>query len=168
MRLLLITLLIITLLLITVTPCTAYKLCSNNVCQVGGSGKVLTISNNAHAKNPTYSQLITFLRKDRTDEKRYTSNYVCSDFARTLHNNAERSGIKMGWVASNSCNHAFNIVKTRDKGFVYIDCTGTRKGGRYQDKILSVKNGKPLTGKYIFKKGKVTYGCKVKVSKVFW
>lgn len=66
------------------TGTTTYKLCSKNVCNVGGNGQVLTLTNYNNATNPSYDQLLKFLKADRTDERSYTSQYVCSDFARTL------------------------------------------------------------------------------------
>jgi len=132
------------------------KLCSNNVCTVGGDGEVLTLTNYNNAVNPTYDQLLVFLKADRTDEQPYTSTYVCSDFAKTLHNNAEAAGIKAGWVGAEGANHAFNVFETTDKGTVYIDCTGVPGGATLQDKQLNVVIGQPLSGKYLFRQGTIT------------
>lgn len=147
---------------------TTYKLCKDRVCTVGGNGKVLTLTNYKNARYPTYDQLLKFLKADKTDEKPYTSTYVCSDFARTLHNNAEKAGIKAGWVGCHSVNHAFNVFKTTDKGTVYIDCTGTPRGGTLQDKQLNCVIGQKLTGKYLFKDWKITGMGTVEDLKVFW
>lgn len=147
---------------------TVVKLCRNNACTVGGNGKVLTLTNYNNATDPAYDQLVSFLKEDKTDEHPYTNGYVCSDFARTLHNNAEKAGIRSGWVGVRSCNHAFNVFNTTDRGLVYIDCTGQPGGGAYLDKELNCVVGQPLTGYYLFKDGTVDMGCAVSSPLVYW
>lgn len=144
------------------------KIRRNNTYYVGGNGQALVLKNYKTAKNPSYNQLLAFLKVDKTDEIPYTSNFVCSDFAVRVHNNAEKAGIKMGWCCSKNCNHAWNVVNTTDKGIVYIDCTGVSGGARYQDKILNVKENKQLTGKFLFKDGTVNYGCHPWNLVTFW
>ncbi|OEU41668.1 hypothetical protein BGV40_13720 [Methanosarcina sp. Ant1] len=85
------------------------------------------MTNYENATNPTYNQVLTFVKADKTDEKAYTSSYVCSGFSQDLHNNAEKAGIKCTWVGcefTQGEGHAFNEIQTTDKGIVYIDCTG--------------------------------------------
>lgn len=147
---------------------TTVKLCSNNVCTVGGDGQVLTLTNYDNAVDPTYDQLIAFLKTDETDEEPYTSTYVCSDFARTLHDNAEKNGISAGWVGAYGCNHAFNVFQTTDEGTVYIDCTGVPGGATLQDKQLDVAVGQPLTGEYLFRGGSVQMDGTVESLLVYW
>ena len=79
---------------------------------------------------------------------------VCSDFAEIVHNNAEKAGIKTAWEGcdfTRASGHAFNMFSTTDKGTIYIDCTGTPHPSGNQDKILTVKFGKLLTAKPLFK-----------------
>lgn len=147
---------------------TIVKLCSGNSCTVGGNGRTLELVNYNNAVDPTYDQLITFLRADKTDEKPYTSTYVCSDFAKTLHDNAEKAGIRAGWQGVRTCNHAFNLFQTTDKGLVYIDCTGQPGGSTLEDKQLDFVVGKPLTGKYLFRSGSVNMGCNSGEPLVYW
>lgn len=136
---------------------TSYQLCSDGECHRGGDGNIITITNYANAKDPTYDQLIAFLKADKTDEHPYTSNYICTEFAKTLHDNAEKNGIKCAFIGCDFSDkyigHAFNMFKTTDRGIVYIDNTGIPSGSTYEDKILSVEVGKPLTGRYLFKAG---------------
>jgi hypothetical protein len=114
-----------------------------NIYWVGADSKMISLVNNNQAKNPTYSQLLTFLKADTTDQKRYTSTYNCGDFAETLHNNAEKKGYKAGWVALPSIKHACNVFKTTDKGLVYVDCTGIPSGSnKCYDTKVSVAIGK--------------------------
>ena len=49
---------------------------------------------------------------------------VCADFAERLHNEAEMSGIKCGYVVIDNLNHALNVFDTTDKGLVFVDDTG--------------------------------------------
>ena len=67
---------------------------------------------------------------------------VCADFAERLHNNAEKAGIRCGYVIIDSLNHALNVFETTDKGFVYIDDTGPHLFGPSNcDKVVHVKEG---------------------------
>ena len=57
------------------------------------------IINNRTAVNPTWQQLKAFIFADRTDEKPYIEDaFMCGDFAEEVHNNAERVGIRAGYV----------------------------------------------------------------------
>jgi hypothetical protein len=116
---------------------------------------------------------MTFVKADKTDEKAYTSSYVCSGFAQDLHNNAEKAGIKCAWVGcsfTQGLGHAFNEFDTTDKGIVYIDCTGVPTPDGNQDKILDCVVGKPLTAKYPFRSNYYSIGSMgtVKNLDVFW
>jgi hypothetical protein len=144
------------------------RLCKNNICNVGGDGEVLELTNYKNATNPTYDQLVDFLRENKVDEMKYSSSFVCSDFAEALHNDAEAAGIRAGWVGLEGCNHACNIFETTDRGVVYIDCTGTPAGGTLQDKELEIEIGGPLKGKYLFKDYPVNMGCNLKELLIFW
>lgn len=108
------------------------------------------IVNQSNATDPSYAQLQAFLLADKTDSKDYvTGVYMCGDYSRDVHNNAERNGIRAGWVAilfqGEEIGHACNVFKTTDRGLVFIDCTGLRAvdyGPSNCDKIVSVKLGK--------------------------
>jgi hypothetical protein len=121
---------------------TSYNPKSGNTYWVGADGRKIVLTNNNSAVNPTYAQLIAFLKKDKTDQLKYTSKYKCGDFAETLHNNAEKAGYKAGWICMKSINHAANMFQTKDKGTVYIDCTGVpSSGGKCYDTKVAVKIG---------------------------
>jgi hypothetical protein len=94
---------------------------------------------------------------------------ICADFAERLHNNAEKAGIRCGYVsldmsgytdplnlgiASNS-GHACDAFETTDKGLVFIDCTGT--SGNYgpgnNDTIVDIKVGQEYNPQYLFPNG---------------
>jgi hypothetical protein len=114
------------------------------------------IINYATASNPTWTQLLDFLRRDRTDEGVYVPGvYMCGDFARNVHNNAERAGIRAAYVAIElgGANHALNAFKTTDRGLVFIDCTGLvlwEPGPSNCDKIVDVRLGKRYVPKSLF------------------
>lgn len=92
----------------------------------GGIG-IIRLDNNEKAKNPTYSEVIKFLKADSTDKNSYNDGYVCADYARDVHNHAEAAGYKCGFVIINfrdsGTGHACNAFDTTDKGRVYVDCT---------------------------------------------
>ena len=106
---------------------TSYHPCDGNICEVLATGQKITLTNYENATNPTYDQVLTFVKADKTDEKAYTFSYVCSGFSQDLHNNAEKAGIKCACVGcefTQGEGHAFNEIQTTDMGIVYIDCTG--------------------------------------------
>ena len=102
--------------------------------EVGGNGEPIELINNPNrATNPTYAEVLDFIKKDRTDEYSYIFGppkvaYVCSDFARDVHNNAEVAGIRAAWVGidiqGKTEGHAVTAFETSDIGMVFIDCTG--------------------------------------------
>lgn len=79
----------------------------------------------------------------------------CAGFAEMLHNNAEIAGIRVGYVLAT--NHALNIFQTIDKGFIYIDCTGSLPwvGGGFDCRVFLDSKGlltpKPLHPKDVDK-----------------
>lgn len=94
------------------------------IVEVGGDGHRITLINNESARNVTRSDVIEFLKCDKTDENDYIGGvYVCSDYAEDVHNNAETAGIKCGWVSIDGIDHACNVFYTTDNGLIFVDCT---------------------------------------------
>lgn len=104
----------------------------NGAIAVGADGEPIELINNPNATNPTYAELIAFIKADFTDTDDYleggAGGYVCADFAEDVHNNAEAAGIRAAWVSidfgRDDEGHACNAFETTDRGLVYIDCTG--------------------------------------------
>lgn len=109
-------------------------------CVAGGDGNAIILVDYRSATNPTYSQLINFLRGDRTNFQPYTDTYICTDFAEDLHNNAEKAGIKASFVCvyfeGDDVGHAVNAFMTVDKKLVYVDNT-------ISDSVVHLEIGKP-------------------------
>ncbi|MDY0386151.1 MAG: hypothetical protein RBT65_03275 [Methanolobus sp.] len=108
---------------------------------VGADGENIYLTNYDNATNPTYEQLKQFLANDNTNTISYNDNsFTCGDFAETLHNNAEKSGLKCGYVTVDfevGVGHALNIFNTTDKGTIFIDCTNGYTGsGQYSDTYI--------------------------------
>jgi hypothetical protein len=133
---------------------------------VGADGHVITLVNNKNAVDPTYEQLVEFIKEDTTNEIPYNNtSFVCSDVAERVHNNAEAAGFKCAWVFvdfTNECptinpmtnaliiGHACNLFNTTDKGLIAIDCTrGSRPTqetaslscSAWDDEVSLVKGG---------------------------
>ena len=120
-----------------------------NTIYVGGDGYEIYLQNNPDAIDPTYSELVNFIKKDKTDQIQYSDDFVCADYAELVHNNAEANGIKTAWVAisfyDNDEGHALNAFNTLDKGLVYIDSTGgTEVGPCSYDRLIGIEIGKPM------------------------
>ena len=132
-----------------------------NCYESTANGSWVTLTNVKNATDPTYDQLIKFIISDRTDEIEYDyNNFVCADFAQTVHNNAERAGIKAAWVSIEFKNrkygHACNAFNTTDKGMVFIDCTGPNpyRSGNW-DSIVELEIGKEYRPEELFDKNSI-------------
>jgi hypothetical protein len=113
---------------------------------VGADGQKIKLVNYNNAKNPTYAELISFMKSDNTDKLLYKyDSFTCGDFAERLHNNAEKAGYKAAWVpidfTENNLGHCCNAFQTTDKGLIYVDCTGTPDGADNHDTVVSLKVG---------------------------
>lgn len=110
-----------------------------------------TLTDRVGADDPTWAELVRFLKADRTNERLYVwPFYMCGDFARALHDNAERAGIRAVYVmvklsadsSPATWDHGLNLFLTTDKGGVYIDSTGSSDPDRIaQDRVVRVKAG---------------------------
>lgn len=142
---------------------------------VGATGKPIELINNPNSTDPTYQDMLKFLRSDKTDEIEYDpDSFMCGDFAEEVHNNAEAAGIKAAWVSIDFkgyiTGHACNAFNTTDRGLVFVDCTGIypyEPGNR--DCIVDMEIGKTYQPRELF-----TYGEEydhlgvVKNFEVFW
>jgi hypothetical protein len=114
------------------------------------------IVSNETATNPTWAQLSDFLLRDKTDRKAYVPGvYMCGDFTRDVHNNAERAGIRAAYVAVElpSGYHSLNAFQTTDRGLVFIDCTGleaSQSGPSNCDKTVNVRLGEGYVPESLF------------------
>jgi hypothetical protein len=75
--------------------------------------------------NPTYSDAMVFIRADKTDKKKYVEgSFTCTHFSLEVKNNAEKNGIRCGYVVVNLSGgerHALIAFNTTDKGILYIE-----------------------------------------------
>ena len=88
-------------------------------------------------KDPTYTEMMRFLRADGTDKAEYIEGeYVCRHFAADLCNRAEEEGIRCAFVliAYPDGGHTIVAFNTLDKGLIYIE-------PQYDD-LVRVETGK--------------------------
>ena len=108
-------------------------------------GKIIQLINYNHAQDPTWEEVLKFLKNDSTDDEFYDlDSFVCTGFAEMLHNNAERAGIKTAYVGiafPEGPGHTLNAFNTTDKGLVYVDVTGPGFS-RLRDDFLEENNSK--------------------------
>ena len=125
---------------------------------IGAKGNLIYLVENPSAVDPTYDQLLNFLRNDDTDQQTYDKNtFVCADFAQMLQNHAEEVGWNCAWVsiefAEQSEGHALNAFQTTDKGLVFIDDTGSAADQAHpsnMDKTVDVEVGQAYTPVSLF------------------
>ena len=123
-----------------------------------GVGNALYINNYPNVTNPTYYELVDFLLIDDTNKIRYDKNsFVCAEFSVTLHNNAEKAGIKAGVVTvdfeNKKIGHALNVFETTDRGLIFIDSTGLTHDNNfhYYDSIVDLEIGKEYIPRPIYR-----------------
>jgi hypothetical protein len=92
--------------------------------------------------NPTYSELMAFLKTDTTDTMPYIEKiFTCGTYSNRLIANASKVGIRSGIVGigfTDGTYHAVNSFYTADKGMIFIDCTcqsNPDKGMRYMCQV---------------------------------
>lgn len=143
-----------------------------NCHESGADGHRITLHNNESAINPTYRQMVDFLKSDKTDEVQYNySSFACTDFAERVHNNAEAAGYKCAWVKISFANgeaiYACNVFNTVDHGFIFIDCTNS--GNADNDKTVDLKVGKKYSPESIGDLRYVYYSMgMVKNYQIYW
>jgi hypothetical protein len=76
-------------------------------------------------RDPTYRELVRFLKADDTDKAKYIEGkYECTEFAADLCNRAEEEGIRCAYVIlsfPNGMGHAIVAFNTIDEGLVYVE-----------------------------------------------
>jgi hypothetical protein len=117
----------------------------DNAILVRGDDRPIELENNREAVDVSYADLLAFIRQDATDKHPYVPRdaasgaapFVCSDFAETVHNNAEAAGIRAGYMTidfiDGGVGHAVNVFQTPDMGMVCIDCTGKSDYSQLED-----------------------------------
>jgi len=101
-------------------------------------------------KDPTYQEMLTFIRNDKTDQKNYIDgSYVCHDFTIDVKRNAFNAGyrcffvyIEMGKYTVDPSAHALVAFNTTDRGIVYIE--------PQTDMIMNVKVGQPYWDRTVY------------------
>jgi hypothetical protein len=123
---------------------------------VGADGEPIELFQNSAASNVSWAQLRQFLSNDQTDGIPYNDGtFVCADYAERLHNNAEKAGIRAGYVvidfASGTPSHAINVFTTTDRGSIYVDDTGTTDYSPCSaDKTVDVQVGRSYIPESVF------------------
>lgn len=81
--------------------------------------------NRYNLRDPTYSEMLSFLEEDKTNENQYDEeNYICIHFVRDVIINAKEQGIRAGavYIYFESDNgHAIIAFDTIDNGRIYIE-----------------------------------------------
>lgn len=127
-----------------------------NTYAVGGDGHTIKLMQNSTAKDPTFQEMLNFLRADQTDKNDYLlDKFVCADFAEQVQNNAEMAGYNCAYVTvmfTDGVGHACNAFNTTDRGLVFIDCTNSLEGrGPYNsDCIVNITEGSVYKPRYLF------------------
>ena len=76
-------------------------------------------------QNPTYQEMKIFLTQDTTNLNEYTPDeYVCTDFAASVNNNADAEGLRCAIVDvfyPEGYGHTIVAFETTDKGLIFIE-----------------------------------------------
>ena len=139
------------------------QICIDGETVVGGDGEPIELINNPDATNPTYAEVVAFLENDPTDTYPYIPGppknaFIDSDFAETVHNNAEAAGIRAAWVRADfedGTSHALNAFETTDRGLIFTSSRGLEVGHRrsetksFYDYRVYVEIGQPYAAVWI-------------------
>jgi hypothetical protein len=96
----------------------------NNLNEAVDELELLRSGKRYNLRNPTYSEVISFIASDRTNYERYDEDtFNCAHYARGVNNNSEAKGIRCGYVAVNLSvsAHALVAFNTTDKGIIYYE-----------------------------------------------
>lgn len=88
-------------------------------------------------RDPTYSEVISFIEQDKTNEYEYDKDeFNCQDFSATVKRNAFNEGYRCFYVSIEfqEGGHAIIGFNTTDQGFIYIE--------PQYDKIVALQIGK--------------------------
>jgi len=124
-----------------------------DMCEAHGNGKLVTVTNQQNAHNPTMAELKAFLNEDQTERYVYSKpSFVCADFAAIVHDNAEAKGIRCAFVAidGTGSSHALDAFQTTDDGLVFVDDTGTTTGFG-TDKFAKITMGSEVSEVVVFR-----------------
>jgi hypothetical protein len=74
-------------------------------------------------RDPTYSEMQSFITTDKTDENTYNVTYECHEFTRDVLKNAFNQGLKAGYVYIEFAEgaHALVCFDTVDKGLIFVE-----------------------------------------------
>jgi hypothetical protein len=76
-----------------------------------------------YTRDPTYAEAVAFINSDKTDQNRYSEDYVCYDFTADFNANAFQAGYRCGFVYiefSDSA-HAIACFNTTDMGLIFVE-----------------------------------------------
>ena len=96
------------------------------------TGSKAGVATRVELYNPTHKEMREFLARDKTDSNPFViGEYVCSDFAAQLNNNAEADGIRVAYVRirSKEWGHAVVAFETVDRGLIFIEPQSDREVG---------------------------------------
>jgi len=109
------------------SPVSRSDLYMNGYFQCDANGNVLKKIDYSNAVDVSHFELMKFIRADHTDRFEYSDNFVCANYAETVHNNAEVVGIRAGFALiefeGEFANHMINVFKTPDGELIFVDCT---------------------------------------------
>jgi hypothetical protein len=143
----------------------------DDIYETGADGHRIALVNSNNTTDPTYAELLAFIKADKTDEEVYDfESYLCSDYAEIVHNNAEKAGYKCAWIGvdfAGGDEHALNAFNTTDRGLVFIDCTGADpyEPGNW-DKVVDVQVGESYIPVALFREG-YTYDSMGTVKEIY-
>ncbi len=95
-----------------------------------GHGSKEGVGTRVELYNPTYKEMKELLASDETDSCSFVAGeFVCSDFAAQLNNNAEANGIRVAYVRirSKKWGHALVAFDAVDRGLIFIEPQSDRE-----------------------------------------
>ncbi|MBN2463560.1 MAG: hypothetical protein JXB43_08205 [Dehalococcoidia bacterium] len=83
------------------------------------------ISSSYTPRNPTYQEMKNFIAQDTTNSNKYNEDeYVCTDFAAGVNNNADAAGIRCAILDifyPEGYGHTIVAFETTDRGLIFVE-----------------------------------------------
>jgi len=128
-----------------------------------GTGSIEGVATRVELYNPTHKEMREFLASDETDSCSFvTGEFVCTDFAAQLNNNAEAEGIRAAYVRirSKKWGHALVAFETVDRGLIFIE--------PQSDSAVKLVTGEPFPWYLVGAIGPTSYHDPIVEIQIIW
>jgi len=117
-----------------------------------GKGTTVRLNKRHSARNPTFDEVMEFLRSDDTSSINMGEN-ACALYTASVFNNAMKRGIRCGFCAvyfkDTAYGHAVNVWNTSDRGYIFTESQPRDYGDETDipetdDMVIDLSHDRPI------------------------